>query len=67
MPGRGVDCFVLSPEQALAVWAQGDPRDQAMMLLDDASHATLTASDGAELDVVFAPIMPDGAWVAFGG
>ena len=67
MPGREVDCFVLSPEQALAVWAQGDPRDQAMMLLDDTSYATLTASDGAELEVVFGPILPDGGWVQFGG
>lgn len=67
MPGRGVDCFVLSPEQALAVWAQGDPRDQAMMLPDDTSYATLTASDGAELKVVFSPILPDGGWVQFGG
>jgi hypothetical protein len=67
MPGRGVDCFVLSPEQARAVWAQGDPRDQAMMLLDDTSYATLTASDGAELKVVFGPVLPDGGWVQFGG
>ena len=67
MPGRGVDCFVLSPEQARAVWAQGDPRDQAMMLLDDTSYATLTASDGADLDVVFGPVLPDGGWVQFGG
>lgn len=67
MPGRGVDCFVLSPEQARAVWAQGDPRDQAMMLLDDTSYATLTASDGAELEMVFGPILPDGGWVQFGG
>lgn len=67
MPGRGVDCFVLSPGQALAVWAQGEPRDQAMMLLDDTSYATLTASNGAELNVAFGPILPDGAWVQFGG
>lgn len=66
-PGPGVDCFVLSPEQARAVWAQGDPRDQAMMLLDDTSYATLTASDGGELEVVFGPILPDGGWVQSGG
>ena len=58
---------MLSPEQARAVWAQGDPRDQAMMLLDDTSYATLTASDGADLDVVFGPILPYGGWVQFGG
>lgn len=66
-PGPGVDCFVLSPEQARAVWAQGDPGDQAMMLLDDTSYATLTASDGAELEVVFGPVLPDGGWVQSGG
>jgi hypothetical protein len=38
-----------------------------MMLLDDTSYATLAASDGAELDVVFGPILPDGGWVQFGG
>ncbi|MCP2366941.1 hypothetical protein BCL57_001095 [Agromyces flavus] len=65
--GPGVDCFMLSPEQARAVWAQGDPRDQAMMLRDDTSYATLTASDGAELEVVFGPILPDGGWVQSGG
>lgn len=66
-PGPGVDCFVLSPEQAGAVWARGDPRDQAMMLLDDTSYATLTASDGAEFEVVFGPVLPDGGWVQSGG
>ncbi|WP_130354243.1 hypothetical protein [Agromyces ramosus] len=66
-PGPGVDCFVLSPEQARAVWAQGHPRDQAMMLLDDTSYATLTASDGADLEVVFGPVLPDGGWVQSAG
>lgn len=71
-PGPGVDCFVLGPEQARAVWAQthsqdGSSDDDGALRGNDYTFGAVTATDGAELVVIAIPILPHGGWVLLGG
>ena len=66
-PWPGVDCFVLDAREAEVVWDVSLPRDDPAMYPSDANYTTLTATNGAELDVVLLPILPHGGFVQWGG